>query len=289
MPLSDRFSRRAPRPLNGQVVAVTGGARGIGLALGHALVDEGARVAIGDVDHGAVERAAAQLSGGTIGLPLDVTRRASFAAFLDGAATTLGPVDVLVNNAGVMSVGPFEREDDAWSERQVAVNLMGVVLGCKLALGPMRERGSGHVVNVASVAGKTGVPGEAVYAATKHAVVGLSASLRQELHGSGVALSSVLPGLADTELAAGTKAARGVRTVSPEEVAQAIVATIRRPRAEVYVPRSYGPMMALTGPLPASAREAISRLFGVRQVTAGTSRAQRAAYEDRMAGQVGPR
>ena len=100
---------------------------------------------------------------------------------------------MLVNNAGVMHVGPFLEEDDAWTRRQVDVNLHGVILGMKLALPAMVARGSGRVVNVASAAAKIGVPREAVYAATKHAVLGLSGSVRAELRGTGVDLSVGCP------------------------------------------------------------------------------------------------
>ena len=111
---------------------------------------------------------------------------------------------MLINNAGVMHVGPFLEESDEWTRRQVDVNLHGVILGMKLALPAMVARGSGHVINVASAAAKIGVPREAVYAASKHAVLGVSQSVRLELRGTGVDLSVVMPGLVRTELASGT-------------------------------------------------------------------------------------
>src|SRR5881227_921322 len=97
---------KARRSLAGKVVAITGGARGIGRATAAALVAQGARVAIGDIDAPFAERTAQELRGGTIGLPLDVTDRASFAGFLDRTEAALGPLDVLVNNAGIMPIGP---------------------------------------------------------------------------------------------------------------------------------------------------------------------------------------
>jgi short-subunit dehydrogenase len=246
------------RRIEGLLVAVTGADRGIGLATARALSARGARVVGGDLP------------------ALDVTSRESFAAWLDAA----GPIDALVNNAGVMHVGPFLEESDEWTRRQVDVNLHGVILGMKLALPAMVARGSGHVVNVASAAAKIGVPREAVYAASKHAVLGLSESVRLELRGTGVDLSVVMPGLVRTELAAGTL--RGGLVLKPEDVAQAIVATLERPRFDVHVPRAYAAISALGALLPRSAREAMLRLAGSERATAQTTPEQRAAYESRI-------
>ena len=246
------------RPIAGRLVAVTGGARGIGLATARALEARGARVITGDLPD------------------LDVTSRESFAAWLDAA----GPIDVLVNNAGVMHVGPFLEETDEWTRRQVDVNLHGVILGMKLALPAMVARGSGHVVNVASAASMIGVPREAVYAATKHAVRGVSESVRLELRGSGVDLSVVMPGLVRTELAAGTL--RGGLVLKPEDVAQAIVSTLERPRFDVHVPRAYAAVATVGQLLPRRAREAVLRLAGAERATAQTTAADRAAYESRI-------
>jgi hypothetical protein len=264
------------RRIDGCVVAVTGGGRGIGLATVRALTERGARVAAGDLDGGLAERA-----GGKLGAPLDVTSRESFAAFLGTVEDRLGPIDVLVNNAGVMHVGPFLEEDDGWTRRQLDVNVHGVILGCKLALPAMVERGGGHVVNVASAAAKVGVPREAVYAASKHAVLGLSESLRAELRGTGVELSVVMPGLVRTDLAAGTL--KGSRVLEPDAVAAAIVRTLEHPRFDVYVPRAYAGLSAVSALLPRRAREALLRASGVGRNTARTTPEQRAEYEGRYA------
>jgi short-subunit dehydrogenase len=247
------------RPIAGQVVAVTGGARGIGLATAEALAARGAHVITGDLPS------------------LDVTSRESFAAWLEEA----GRIDVLVNNAGVMHVGPFLEESDEWTRRQVDVNLHGVILGMKLALPAMVARGSGHVINIASAAARIGVPREAVYAATKHAVLGVSQSVRLELRGSGVDLSVVMPGLVRTELAAGTL--RGGLVLPPEAVARAIVRTIERPRFDVHVPRAYGLIAGAGQLLPRGTREGLLRLAGAERATARTTAAERAAYESRYA------
>ena len=166
------------RSLTGKVVAITGGARGIGKATAAALVRKGCRVAIGDLDLALAEQTAAALGGGTVALPLDVTDRASFAAFLDEAERQLGPLDVLVNNAGIMPVTPFVEESEDSVRRQIDINLHGVITGTQMAIERMSPRHRGHIVNIASQAGKAGVPGIATYSATKHAVVGLSEAVR---------------------------------------------------------------------------------------------------------------
>jgi short-subunit dehydrogenase len=268
--------RRPVRPIAGRVVAVTGGARGIGLATARLLAARGARVAIGDHDGEAAAAAADGLGG--YGGPLDVTSRERFGAFLDAAQERLGPLDVLVNNAGVMHVGPFLEEDDGWTQRQFAINAGGVVLGMKLALPGMIARGSGHVVNVASAAAKIGVPREAVYSASKHAVAGVSEAVRAELRGTGVELSIVLPGLVRTDLAAGTT--RGSIVLSPERVAAAIARALERPRFEVYVPRAYAGIAVAGAVLPRELRERLLRAAGTERNTSRTTAADRSAYEE---------
>src|SRR5579862_2061496 len=125
---------KAPKSLAGQVVAITGGARGIGRATAAALIAQGARVAIGDIDATLVETSATELGAGTVGLELDVTSRESFARFLDETERRLGPLDVLINNAGIMPIGPFVEESDATAARMIDINLHGVLFGSKLAL-----------------------------------------------------------------------------------------------------------------------------------------------------------
>lgn len=269
--------------LDGRVVAITGAARGIGRATAAALLAEGARVAIGDLDAGLAKRTAAVLGAGAVALPLDVTDRASFAAFLDEAGERLGPLHALVNNAGIMHLGPFLDEPDEVTARQVAVNLHGVLLGMKLALPLLLARGRGHVVNVSSLAGRIGLPGGATYSASKHAVLGASEAVRWELRGTGVDISAVVPGVVDTELAAGEATTR-VRMLRPEQVGQAIVAAMRRPRFEVVVPREARVLLRVAPLLPSRVRDAAARAVGADRVLAGADPAQRAAYEARITG-----
>jgi NADP-dependent 3-hydroxy acid dehydrogenase YdfG len=274
---------KEPRSLQGKVVAITGGARGIGRATARALTRQGAKIAIGDLDKPLAEETASELGGEAIGLELDVTRRDSFANFLDQVSERLGPLDVLINNAGIMPIGSFTEETDATAKRMIDINLHGVIYGMKLAIPGMRQRGSGHLVNLASQAGKVGLPGGATYCATKHAVVGLSEAVRAELHDSGVEVSVVMPAVVNTELGSGLPDTRGVKKLEPEEVAEAITSTLQFPRFDVWVPASSAVIDKLVHPLPRRAREVIARFMRADQVLAAPDRAERAAYEDRAA------
>lgn len=270
------------RPLNGKVVAITGGAQGIGKATATALVRRGCRVAIGDIDRELAERVAEELGGGTVALALDVSSRDSFVAFLDEAERELGPLDVLVNNAGIMPVNRFVEESDDSMRRQVEINFYGVLVGTQLAMQRMEARG-GHIVNVASSAAKSGVPGIATYAATKHAVFGLTESVRAECRGTGVEFSCVMPITVDTQLTEGLKDHIGVKQVGVDEVAGAIVDALETGRFDVFVPRSLQATFTLSSLLPRRAREAVARMMGVDKVMTEVDPTARQAYEARIA------
>ena len=156
--------------------------------------------------------------------------------FLDVVEERLGPLDVLVNNAGIMHLGTLVDEDDDSARRQVDINVHGVLHGMKEALPRMTARGAGHIVNMASTAGRGGFAGAATYSGTKHFVVGASEAVRFELRGSPVEISCILPVIVNTELAAGASNARFVAKLEPEDVADAVVRTLRFPRFEVFVP-----------------------------------------------------
>jgi NAD(P)-dependent dehydrogenase (short-subunit alcohol dehydrogenase family) len=270
------------RSLNGQVVAITGGARGIGRATAAALIAQGARVGIGDIDAALVEQTASELGSGTIGLPLDVTDRESFVNFLDEVERQLGPLDVLVNNAGIMPIGPFISETDAQAERMIAINIHGVILGSKLAIERFTPRRRGHIVQLASIAGKGGFPGVATYCASKHAVVGLTESLRAELRDTGIEMHQVLPIGVNTELYSGVSAARGLKTPEPEDVASTIVELLQTGKFELFVPRRVGTLIRLQGLLPRRVADAIVRLTKGDQVMLAANPAARAAYDARI-------
>jgi NADP-dependent 3-hydroxy acid dehydrogenase YdfG len=275
-------ARSEARQLNGKVVAITGGGRGIGLATARACAARGMKVAIGDVDLGEARKAAEGVPG-AIALPLDVTDKQSFAAFLDAIDGELGPVDALINNAGIMPLGPFVDEDDLTAIRMVDINVHGVLHGMKLVLPRFLARGRGHLVNIASMAGKGGFPGGVTYSGTKHFVVGVSEAIRAELADTPVEVSVVMPAVVNTELGGGLQKSRGVRKVEPEEVAAEIVSALERPRFDVYVPRSAGPINHFAGMLPRRAREAMGRAIGVDKILAGADMEARRQYELRAA------
>jgi NADP-dependent 3-hydroxy acid dehydrogenase YdfG len=271
------------RAVAGKVVAVTGGARGIGRATADALAAAGARVAIGDVDGPAAAEAADRIGYGVQAMPVDVGDEASFEGFLDAVESRIGPLDVLVNNAGIMLLGPFVAESQDAARQMVDINLHGVLIGSRLALRRMLPRRAGHLVNIASQAGKVGTAGGATYSATKHAVVGLSETIRQEVRGSGIRVSVVLPSAVNTELAAGLARTRGLPVIEPEEVAAAVLGALARPRFEVYVPRSMGTLINTGHLLPRPVREWIARTMGSNELLGHADMAARAAYEVRAA------
>jgi short-subunit dehydrogenase len=270
---------RTPRDLTGRSVAITGGARGIGRAIAQACVRAEMQVAIGDLDLVAARRTAAELGHGTIAIELDVSNRASMRHFLDIVEERLGPLDVLVNNAGIMHLGTLVEEDDASTRRQVDINVHGVLHGMKEALPRMKARRRGHVVNIASTAGRGGFAGAATYSGTKHFVVGASEAVRFELRGSGVDISCVLPVVVRTELASGASDARFVARLEPEDVADAVIRTLQVPRFEVFVPRYMNAMMTFAAVLPRAAREAMARALKADRVFMDVDAAARSEYE----------
>ncbi len=274
-----------PLPIAGRVIAITGGARGIGKATATALAARGARIAIGDLDADLAAETAAALGGGAIATHLDVTDRSSFEEFVDEAERELGPLDVLINNAGIMPVGPFLDERDDTAIRQMDINVHGVIHGMKIALPRMLERRRGHIVNLASVAGKGGFPGVATYCGTKHAVVGITEAVRAELDETPIEFSIVMPSFVNTELISGAETPRGVHVAEPEEVAAEIVDALERPRVDVFVPRAVGRINKAMTVLPRSAREAVGRFLKADRVLVNIDWDRRRAYEKRVAGE----
>jgi NADP-dependent 3-hydroxy acid dehydrogenase YdfG len=270
-------------PAGTRVVAISGAARGIGLATARALYASGASIAIGDIDLESAQTAATSLGERAIATRLDVADEASFAAFVAFAADGLGPIDVLINNAGIMPIGPFLEESGATAQRAVDINLVGCLNGMKAVLPAMLERGAGHIINVASIAGKAPVPGGVTYAATKAAIISATESVRVEYAKSGLQFTCVMPSFTNTELVTGTQGTRFVKNVEPEDVAKAIAAAIAHPRPDVYVPKAVGGIVKVTPLMGRKLRDAVNRGLKADRTFLEIDHAARAAYDHRIA------
>lgn len=275
------FRTPASGSLRGKVVAITGGVRGIGRAIANELARSGSCVAVGDIDRDAVARAGTEQTQ-VLAHHLDVTDALSFEAFLDKVESTIGPIDVLINNAGIMPVGRFTEESDEITRRILGINVYGVMLGTKLALPRMLARGHGHIVNIASLAGENPTPGLATYCASKQAVLGFTEAMRLEHRDSGIRFSAVLPTFTRTELIAGTRAPLGL-LADPEDVAVAVAALIARPRRRVTVTRAAGVLATFNKLTPRPLGEYIARRLGVHTTFVDrVDRDARRVYDDRL-------
>ncbi len=193
--------------LTGKVIAITGGASGIGLALARAFAAEGMRLALADIEAGPLAEVVAEFEAQgvpVLGVECDVADAEQVRAFADATFDRYDTADIVVNNAGVGgATGPAWEISDAGWEWTVGVNLMGVVHGIRAFVPRMVEQGSGHVINTASLAGLSGAPMMATYVATKHAVVGLSESLALDfaMGGLDIGVSVLCPAFIRTRIA----------------------------------------------------------------------------------------
>ncbi|GAA4803010.1 SDR family oxidoreductase [Nocardioides caeni] len=264
--------------LDGAHVVITGGARGIGRATAEAFLARGARVSIGDLDLDAATAMATET--GASAHHVDVADAASYDAFVDAAEAEHGPVDVLVNNAGVMPSGAFLDQTPAVDRLTMEVNVQGVLNGMRRVLPGMVERRHGHVVNIASLAGKFPVPGLAVYNASKFAVVGLTAATRLEMAPHGVTLTAILPSAVDTDLASGFDM-KPIPKVAPEDIAHAVIASVANRAAEIAVPRYVGALAAGSHLVPVPVLDRVRKVIkGDRALHPDES--ARASYSARL-------
>jgi NADP-dependent 3-hydroxy acid dehydrogenase YdfG len=274
------------REVAGLAVAITGAGRGIGKCTARVLSAAGARVAIGDVDFDVAQQAAAEIGGETLAFPLDVTERQSVEDFFGASEERFGPLDVFINNAGIMPLGRFLDESDDTAERIWEVNCRGVLFGMKVVLPRFVERGRGHLINIASIAGKAPIPSVVTYSASKHFVIGVTEGAREELKGTGVDISYVMPAPVNTEMTTGLKNARFVRYIEPEEVAAAIVRTVRTRAVDVFVPRSWRGLAASAVLVPRAGRDFLNTAMKA-DVGLQTDPASRREYEQRAARSAG--
>jgi NADP-dependent 3-hydroxy acid dehydrogenase YdfG len=233
-----------PGSLEGRRAAITGASSGIGEATALALAVEGASVALGARRKDRLDDLAGRIKaegGAAIALEADIGNEEQAHRFVNGAADELGGLDVLVNNAGVMLLGPVEGTDtDEW-RTMIDVNLLGLLYCTQAALPLLREGGNGHVVNLSSVAGRTASLGAGVYNMTKWGVTGFSEALRQEAAHSGIRVTCIEPGFVDTELqghntnpmvveAIGKMREQTGELLQAEDIAAAIIHAVTAPK-----------------------------------------------------------
>jgi NADP-dependent 3-hydroxy acid dehydrogenase YdfG len=229
-----------------KVVVITGASSGIGESTAKLLAQNGAKVVLGARRKDRIDALTREISasgGKSIGFPVDVTKRADVEAFIKGAVESFGRVDVIVNNAGIMPIAPIQAlKVEEW-DRQIDVNLKGVLYGVAAVLPQMQKQRSGHIINVASVAGiKVFAPGGVVYSATKTAVRALTEGLRMELHSHNIRCTMISPGVVATELPESSSeeaTRRDLRefykmAIPPDSIASAIAYAIEQP-AEVEI------------------------------------------------------
>ncbi|MBS9534567.1 SDR family oxidoreductase [Mycobacterium sp. M1] len=274
-------------PVRGARVLITGGARGIGAATAALFAAQGARVWIGDVDDDVCRATAADL--GITGVALDVTSAASWREALDRIESGEhgGPLDILINNAGVMPLGAFEDETERIRDLILDVNVRGVLNGMQAVLPGMVARGGGRIVNIASMAGMIPVPGMVTYNASKFAAYGASLAARREYAGTGVVVSAVLPSAVRTELASGAPLGGGMPTVDPADVAEAVLAVVRSGAARRSVPRWVAPAWSATAFVPERLQNAVRRVIDDRRALTSIDTGARGAYIDRVNRQAG--
>lgn len=257
--------------LASKTVLITGGARGIGLELAKMCAADRATVLIIDASAEHLGRAleTLQRDGANVrGFVHDVTDRSACYALQRRIAQELGPVDVLINNAGVVHAGAFlEADDEAW-RHTVDVNLHGVMWMMRAFMPPMIERREGHVVNVGSVLGLASAGGAAVYCATKHALVGLTEAVRFELleRGcSGVGLTLACPGFTDTGMFRGVKTPPFFHPVASRDTAMAIHRALRRRARILIYPYRFRLLAQIHALTPYWLWKLITRMLGVHR------------------------
>ena len=214
-----------------RVVLVTGAGRGIGRALSLAFAAEGANVALQGKTKKNLEKVQKELKPfgiRSVVLSGDVADEGTVSRCVAGAEQQLGPIDVLVNNAGIFATGPVDKIDALVFDRVLAVNLRGPFLMSRAVLPGMKSRRRGHIVNIASTAGRRGFPGGAAYCASKFGLVGMTEAMRYDVRAFDVRVSCVFPSSVATDLArehdTGLNEARAIQ---PEDVARAVVALVK--------------------------------------------------------------
>jgi all-trans-retinol dehydrogenase (NAD+) len=255
--------------LAGKRVLITGAGHGLGLAIAVEFARAGAEIVVTDCDLARVDAAlidVRKLSAGSVGYPLDVTRPGQIAAIRDRLLADRGPIDVLINNAGVVFGGEFVDVPLDRHLATIAINLAGLLAATHIFLPDLMGRTEARIVNIASAAAVLALPLATSYAASKWGVLGFSDSLREELHLSGkrhVSVTTICPSYMATGLFDGARPARLTSMLTAETVARATRRAVERGRDFVMLPRSAGILNAATRFLPRACRQWICRMLGV--------------------------
>lgn len=235
--------------LKGRVVLITGAARGMGRLHAYNFAREGSRVVLTDVDEAELGKAAREMqeAGHEVhSYVLDISSREACFKLAEKVADEVGPVDVLINNAAIATNELVLETSESAYRRMVDVNYFGQIWMMQAFVPEMARRGTGHVVNVCSMAGKVAVPNLGPYCSTKFALVGITDSLRQELKGTGVNCTIVNPGFISTGMFEGSKPPIITRWLDPQKVADALLAGVKKNKAEVFVPHFLGWLVGFT-------------------------------------------
>jgi NADP-dependent 3-hydroxy acid dehydrogenase YdfG len=221
-------SVQAKKPISGSVALVTGASRGIGLAIARKLGQMGARVAICARDASRLSAAAEMLKKEGIetrAVAADVCKPAEIGALLDKTKERLGPLDILVNNAGTATFAPFHQLEEAHWDKMLDTNLKAVFLLSRAAAPEMIRRRTGHIINIASLAGKNAFAGGGVYCASKWGLLGLTYCMAEDLRGYGIRVSAVCPGSVATEFSPHT-GKDASKLLQPDDVAHAVATLV---------------------------------------------------------------
>ena len=254
--------------LDGKRVLITGGAQGIGLEMAMKFAGRGAEIVIADLNEGKLPEAKAQVEALGVAawaFPVDVTNPASIAALRAQIAAEVGPVDVLVNNAGVVFGGPFTETPLDQHFKTYEVNTFGLVAMTHAFLPDLIERPEAHVVNISSASGFIGLPYGSTYASSKWAVIGFSESIRSEMKVLGhehLHVTIVCPSYIGTGMFEGAEAPKATSMLEPDYLAEKVVRAVERNRIHVLEPFMVKITPLLRELLPTALYDRIARLFG---------------------------
>jgi short-subunit dehydrogenase len=270
------------RELKGKTALVTGASRGLGTHIAQALAAEGMNLVLAARSRDKLEVVAGAVRSSGVSatvVPTDVTDRDNLERLVRTAIDEFGSIDVLVNNAGVLVLYPFDRLAIEDMERALRLNLTAAMILTRLVIPGMLERGSGHIVNMSSIAGKWGPPCDQVYGATKAGLIAFSESLRNEYRGTGVSASVICPGYVeeagmyhDGRRVTKTEAPRWVGRTWPRDVARAVVKAVKRDRPEIIVNTPPARLLTvITEISPAFGLWLLSSFDGFRPFTRGAA------------------